>query len=82
MEFVYVLLSIKDPNKFYIGTTKDLKDRLKRHNSGQEFYTKSNVPWKLETYIAFSNKELAYNFERYLKHGSGHAFLKKRFLPK
>ena len=81
MYFVYILLSINDPKKYYIGVTDNLDNRLKRHNSGCEFYTKSNAPWKLETYIAFDNKQLAYSFERYLKHGSGHAFLKRRFLP-
>jgi len=80
--FVYILLSEKNPRKYYIGITEDVESRLKRHNGGHELYTKTDMPWKLETYIAFNNKELAYQFEKYLKHGSGHAFLKKRFLPK
>ena len=81
MHYVYILLSQKNPMKFYIGLTKDLDDRLYRHNAGQEKYTRSERPWKLETYIAFENQKLAISFEKYLKHGSGHAFLKKRFLP-
>ncbi len=36
------------------------------------------TPWKLVTYIAFSDERKAETFERYLKSGSGHAFAKKR----
>ncbi len=82
MYFVYILLSVMDSTKYYIGFTNDIESRFKRHNAGQEFYTKTHMPWKLETYIAFNEKVLAVQFEKYLKHGSGHAFLKKRFLPK
>jgi hypothetical protein len=32
----------------------------------------------LITYLAFSDKELALSFERYLKGGSGHAFANHR----
>jgi len=35
---------------------------------------------QLVTYITFSDKYKAYNFEKYLKSGSGKAFSKKRFL--
>ena len=37
MEFsyVYILLSQADAERFYVGLTDDLKDRLRRHNSGQ-----------------------------------------------
>jgi hypothetical protein len=32
------------------------------------------MPWQLVTYVAFSEKKKANEFERYLKSGSGHAF--------
>src|SRR5258706_436129 len=38
--FVYILISQKD-NSFYIGQTNNIDDRLKRHNAGQERYTKT-----------------------------------------
>jgi putative endonuclease len=34
---------------------------------------------ELTTYIAFKNKYTAFTFEKYLKSGSGRAFLKKHF---
>jgi len=82
MHYVYVLVSLKDRNRIYIGYTQNIKDRLVEHNRGKSAYSKSYLPWKLETYIAFSDARLTVAFERYLKQGSGFAFLKKRFLPK
>jgi putative endonuclease len=37
-----------------------------------------NAPWRLVTYVAFSDEQKAESFERYLKSGSGHAFVRKR----
>ena len=82
MQFVYILASLKDPTKMYIGRTGNLNTRLKQHNQGTGNYSKAHVPWRIETYVAFSDEKLAESFERYLKRGSGHAFLKKRLLPK
>ena len=82
MHFVYILKSEKNKSKIYIGITKNLESRIKEHNAGEEIYTKNLLPWRLETYVAFNDEKLANQFEKYLKHGSGHAFLKKRFLPK
>lgn len=38
-----------------------------------------NKPWRIKFYAAFDQLELATEFERYLKSGSGHAFAKKHF---
>ena len=82
MSFVYILTSIVDPRRIYIGLTDNLEERVKEHNQEKSVYSGRYAPWHLETYISFSNKKYAASFERYLKSGSGHAFLKKRFLPK
>jgi putative endonuclease len=58
--------------------TSDLKQRLADHNAGKSPHTSKYVPWKLVTYVAFSDAERADVFERYLKSGSGHAFARKR----
>lgn len=78
--YVYILKSVKDPTQTYIGYTEDLKQRFKAHNSGSVSHTKKFIPWKLETYTAFSDKYLALKFEKYLKSSSGKAFLNKRFV--
>ena len=81
MHFVYILTSEQDPTKIYIGKTSNLEKRLSEHNRGESHYTKTYAPWKVETYIAFLNEKSAGIFERYLKAGSGFAFLKKHLLP-
>lgn len=79
MYYVYLLRSLKDPLKKYIGYTTNLKQRLETHNSGGSVYTEQYRPWKLITYVAFDSQEKAIAFEKYIKVGSGAAFAKKRF---
>ena len=43
------------------------ENRVQRHNKGQVHYTKNKLPIELITYIAFSDKYKAYNFEKYLQ---------------
>lgn len=82
MYIVYILRSLKEADRIYIGRTDNLEERLKGHNRGDSTYTKKFLPWVLETHISFSNQQLADKFEKYLKSGSGHAFLKNKFIPK
>ena len=81
MHIVYILKTYKDTNKCYVGITEDLEKRLEEHNAGLSYYSKRYAPWYVETYVVFSNKELAESFEKYLKEGSGQAFMTKRLLP-
>jgi len=76
--YVYVLQSKVDPNRFYTGSTVDLRERLKRHNKGKVRHTTRWKPWRIKTYFAFSDESRAIAFERYLKSSSGRAFVKKR----
>lgn len=78
MHYVY-LLKCADGTT-YTGCTKNLDDRLSRHMKKQVHYTSTRLPVKLKTYIAFTDKYKAYEFEKYLKSGSGKAFSNKRFL--
>ncbi len=78
MRYVYLLQSEAVVDQRYIGVTSDLKQRLAEHNAGKSSHTSKYVPWKLVTYVAFSDERKAETFERYLKSGSGHAFARKR----
>ena len=79
MYYTYILESLATPGKYYRGHTSDLDERLKRHNEGEGAHTSKYRPWKVKLYIAFESRDLARNFEKYLKSGSGHAFAKKHF---
>ena len=78
MQYVYFLIC--SDGKPYTGCTDDLKDRLRRHNKGQVPATKDRLPVKIISFFACSNKYTAFNFEKYLKSGSGRAFIKKHKL--
>ena len=80
MYYVYILRSLREKDKTYVGITSDLDRRMKQHsNPEKDRYTYRHAPWKLETYICFSNQYLAQNFEIYLKTGSGRAFIRRHF---
>jgi putative endonuclease len=76
--YVYILQSDVAPEAFYIGFTENLRNRLKTHNSGRVPHTVKFRPWKIKTAIAFTDRQRAVEFERYLKTSSGRAFSKKR----
>ena len=78
MHYVYLLESEVSRGQRYTGLTTDLKKRLADHNAGKSLHTSKYMPWRLVTYVAFSDIEKARAFERYLKSGSGHAFAKQR----
>ncbi len=78
MYYTYILRN-SVTNRYYIGYTPDLKNRLQKHHAGQVKPTKSNLNYHLEWYCAFLTRGQAVTFEKYLKTGSGIAFMKKRF---
>ncbi len=78
MQYVYILESLAEADRFYVGTTSDLKARLKTHNGRKVAHTSKFAPWRIKTYVAFSDEGQAFQFERYLKSASGRAFAKKR----
>jgi putative endonuclease len=77
MKYVYILESL-DSQHFYVGITDDLRARLAKHNASEVPHTSKYGPWRIRTYVAFSDEHLAIAFEKYLKSGSGRAFAKKR----
>lgn len=80
MYYVYTIQSEKYPNRFYSGFSNDPMKRLLDHNSGKSTHTKMFKPWKLIFHAAFTDKQTALNFERYLKTASGIAFRNKRLI--
>ena len=83
MQFVYILESLTDPDRHYVGCTNNVEERLLRHNSGeaqsQSRHSSIHGPWRVIVQIGFENRAKAFAFEKYLKSGSGRAFAKKHF---
>jgi predicted GIY-YIG superfamily endonuclease len=78
VKYVYILRSLTWPDRYYVGLTNDLVARLQRHNAGQVTHTSKFLPWRVNSYFAFSDEARAVAFEAYLKTASGRAFAKKR----
>jgi len=66
MVHVYILLS-KTTHRYYVGSTKDVENRLKEHNAGESSSTRSGVPWKLVWVETFHTRGEAMLHEKQIK---------------
>ncbi len=64
--FVYILYSTTK-DKFYIGYTSDLNERIIRHNQKSKGFTGSTNDWELKYYETLDNKNDAINREKQIK---------------
>ena len=76
MYYTYVLHSRIDGN-FYIGFTKDLKQRFNKHEKGLVQSTKNRRPLNLIYYEACLSQEDATKREKYFKTYHGRMFITK-----
>ncbi len=60
MKYVYILERVADLGRHYTGITEDLKARLIKHNAGEVSHTSKFKPWRLNTYVAFSDEKRAF----------------------
>jgi putative endonuclease len=75
---VYILKCVD--NTYYVGCTSNIEERISRHLKQQVSYTSTRLPVKIVHQSIFNDKYKAYQFEKYLKTGSGRAFAKKRLI--
>jgi putative endonuclease len=66
MFYVYVIQSKKDGDRFYVGYSADLKQRLSQHNDGSNHSTRGSK-WRLVYYEAYATRGAAMSRERVLK---------------
>ena len=71
-EFYTYILYSENHNKFYIGQTQNLEERLNRHNSGMVKSTSKYGPYVLAWYMTFPSRSLAMDRERKLKNLKSH----------
>ncbi len=67
MEFYTYVLQSESSGTLYIGSTNNLDDRLSRHNSDLNTYTKGKGPWRLLSSTTFSTRSEAVQLEQFLK---------------
>jgi putative endonuclease len=74
MFHTYILHS-KRLDKYYIGSTNNIEDRLKRHNHGRSTYTKKGIPWELLYFEIFKTRSEAYQRELFIKSKKSKSFI-------
>ncbi len=77
--FYTYLLENNNDKSWYIGSTSNLKQRIKDHQSGSgSRTTRLKKDWKLIYFEGYVNKLDAIGREKFLKSGSGRRYLKKQ----
>ncbi|MDC0257402.1 GIY-YIG nuclease family protein [Crocinitomicaceae bacterium] len=66
MFYVYILHSAVN-DRYYIGQTNNLENRLERHNKGSVRSTKAYRPWELVYRETFDDRRLAMSRETQIK---------------
>ena len=68
MYYVYVIHVIQcDEGKYYIGSTSDVKKRIREHNAGLSKWTSRYNNWKLVHLEQFTTRREALIRERFIK---------------
>lgn len=57
--FVYILRSVTDSARHYVGLTSDVPRRLAAHNAGQSPHTAKYRPWTLVVSVEFADEHQA-----------------------
>jgi putative endonuclease len=77
--FVYLIRSVADPTRHYVGLTWDVGSRLHSHNQGQSPHTARYRPWRLVVYLAFASTDTAARFAKHMKSTAGRAMAEQHF---
>ena len=77
---IYVCYILFNPvlDRYYIGSTSNLADRLQRHNQGRSKATKAGAPhWELKRCEEFDTLSQARRREAFLKRMKSRLFVEK-----
>ena len=66
--YVYILYS-KSLDRFYIGQTSNVENRLRFHNDAKRnrIWTKRGIPWEVKSCIEFPSRSEAITAEAFIK---------------
>ena len=77
--FVYILYS-SNCNRYYIGYSSDVEERLRRHNAGRVTATRTCAPYELKASKEFATELEARREELRLKRMKSRLYLEKLIL--
>jgi len=63
---VYIIRSLKT-HRYYVGSTQDVHNRLREHNSGECTSTRTGIPWELVWTETLDTRSSAVRRERQIK---------------
>jgi len=66
MFYLYIIYS-KKLDKYYVGYSSDIKERLRKHNTSNKSYTGKANDWELKYTEQFATKEEAMYREKQIK---------------
>ncbi|MBN1339039.1 MAG: GIY-YIG nuclease family protein, partial [Bacteroidales bacterium] len=49
--------------RYYVGSTQDIQERLRRHNEGHSKSTRSGRPWRMVCFFSFPDRAEAMALE-------------------
>lgn len=75
--YVYLLKSLK-VNRYYIGQSEDVSERLGEHNRGGVQSTKAYRPWQIHDVEEYNTRREAIEREHYLKSPAGWKTLQEK----
>jgi len=67
MEFIVYILFSETKNRFYIGFTSEMEQRIMRHNQKSKGFTGNVNDWKIVYTEKYDSKEEAYKRELQIK---------------
>ena len=67
MKFYFYILYSNSIDKFYIGHTSDIQERIRKHNSNHKGFTGHKNDWQLAYFEEYDSKSEAYERERQVK---------------
>ena len=74
--YTYIIFSIS-LNRFYIGSTADIEERIVRHNQKSKGFTGNKSDWKLVYSESFKSREEAIEREFQIKKSKSRKMIEK-----
>ena len=64
--YVYIIRSLRT-QQYYVGSTKDVEERLREHNAGKSWSARAGAPWELAHTEIFPTRSEAVRHEQKFK---------------
>jgi putative endonuclease len=74
MYTVYILYSVS-LDRYYVGQSKNHKERFERHQSGRNKSTKGGIPWEIVHLEYFEDRPSVVQKERHIKNMGNRRYL-------